>query len=104
MRVWGLPKAVALLLAIMPVAAEASYEALVRIPANLLSETTYTVNVSIMLLRGEEEEHALVVNKALAFMVYGEQGVTADDGRHRKGVVNPTLEWTLQTETDTVRV
>jgi len=89
---------------LVPVAAETSYEALVRIPANLLSETTYTVNVSIMLLRGEEEEHALIVNKALAFMVYGEQGVTADDGRHRKGVVNPTLEWTLQTETDAVRV
>jgi lipopolysaccharide transport system ATP-binding protein len=89
---------------LVPVTADTSYEALVRIPANLLSETTYTVNVSIMLLRGEAEEHALVVNKALAFMVYGEQGVTADDGRHRKGVVNPTLEWTLQTETDTVRV
>jgi lipopolysaccharide transport system ATP-binding protein len=87
-----------------PVAADTAYEALVRIPANLLSETTYTVNVSIMLLRGEEEEHALVVNKALAFMVYGEEGVTADDGRHRKGVVNPTLEWTLQTEPDAVRV
>ncbi|MGH9241647.1 MAG: ABC transporter ATP-binding protein [Vicinamibacterales bacterium] len=89
---------------LVPVAADTSYEALVRIPGNLLSETTYTVNVSIMLLRGEEEEHALVVNKALAFMVYGEQAVTADDGRHRKGVVNPMLEWTLQTETDTVRV
>jgi lipopolysaccharide transport system ATP-binding protein len=87
-----------------PVAADTSYEALVRIPANLLSETTYTVSVSIVLLRGEEEEHALVVNKALAFMVYGDQGVTADDGRHRKGVVNPTLEWTLQTESDAIRV
>ena len=89
---------------LVPVAADASYEALVRIPANLLSETTYTVSVSIMLLRGEEEEHALVVNKALAFMVYGEQGVTADDGKHRKGVVNPALDWTLQAETDAVRV
>ena len=89
---------------LVPVAADASYEALVRIPANLLSETTYTVSVSIMLLRGEEEEHALVVNKALAFMVYGEQGVTADDGKHRKGVVNPSLDWTLQAESDAVRV
>ena len=41
---------------------------------------------------------------AIAFLVYGEQGVTADDGRHRTGVVNPTLEWTLQTEADAVRV
>jgi len=85
------------------VAADAAYEALVRIPANLLSETTYTVNVGVTLIRGESEEHSLIVNKAVAFMVYGE-GVTADDGRHRIGVVNPTLEWTLQMETDHVRV
>jgi len=85
------------------VAPETSYEALVRIPANLLSEMTYTVNVSMVLIRGEGEEHALIVNKALAFMVYGEQGVTADDGRHRKGVVNPSLEWTLQAEVAAIR-
>jgi len=85
------------------VMAETVYEALVRIPANLLSETTYTVNVSVTLIRGEGEEHALVVNKALAFMVYGE-GVTADEGRHHTGVVNPTLDWTLQVERDAVRV
>jgi ABC-type sugar transport system ATPase subunit len=89
---------------LVPVVADTSYEALVRIPANLLSETNYSVGVSITLLRGEEEEHALVVNKALAFLVYGEQGVSADDGRHKKGVVNPDLEWTLQTEADAVRV
>ena len=75
----------------VPVAADASYEALVRIPANLAVRNDLYVNVSITLIRGEDEEHALVVNKALAFMVYGEQGVTADDGRHRKGVVNLTL-------------
>ena len=86
------------------VLADSAYEAVVRIPANLLSETTYTVNVSITLIRGEEEEHALIVNKALAFMVYGDQGVTADDGRHRKGLVNPTLDWTMQMEGDAVRV
>ena len=85
------------------VAADTSYEALVRIPANLLSETTYTVNVGVTLIRGESEEHSLIVNKAVAFMVYGDQGVSADDGRHRIGVVNPTLEWTLQAEADAVR-
>jgi hypothetical protein len=36
-------------------------------------------------------------------MVYGDQGVTSDDGRHRIGVVNPALEWTLQAEADAVR-
>jgi lipopolysaccharide transport system ATP-binding protein len=89
---------------LLAVQADSAYEAVVRIPANLLAETTYTVNVSIMLIRGEGEEHALIVNKALAFMVYGEQGVTADDGRHRKGVVNPTLDWAMQMEADAVRV
>ena len=89
------------LAAVLP---DSAYEAVVRIPANLLSETTYTINVSITLIRGEEEEHALVVNKALAFMVYGEQGVSATDGRHPKGVVNPTLDWTMQMEADAVRV
>ena len=84
------------------VAPDTAYEALVRLPANLLSETTYTVNVSMTLIRGEAEEHTLVVNKAIAFLVYGE-GVTADDGRHRTGVVNPNFEWTLQTEPDAVR-
>ena len=89
---------------LLAVQADSAYEAVVRIPANLLAETTYTVNVSIMLIRGEGEEHALIVNKALAFMVYGEQGVTADDGRHRKGLVNPTLDWAMQMEADAVRV
>ena len=89
---------------LLAVQADSGYEAVVRIPANLLAETTYTVNVSIMLIRGEGEEHALIVNKALAFMVYGEQGVTADDGRHRKGLVNPTLDWAMQMEADAVRV
>ena len=89
---------------LLAVQADSGYEAVVRIPANLLAETTYTVNVSIMLIRGEGEEHALIVNKALAFMVYGEQGVTAHDGRHRKGLVNPTLDWAMQMEADAVRV
>ena len=89
---------------LMAVLADSAYEAIVRIPANLLSETTYTINVSITLIRGEGEEHALIVNKALAFMVYGEQGVSGDDGRHPKGVVQPQLDWTLQMEADAVRV
>jgi lipopolysaccharide transport system ATP-binding protein len=87
-----------------PVAADMIYEALVKIPANLLSETNYTVNVSILLIRGEGDEHALVVNKALTFMVYGEpQAVEASETRQRKGVINPTLEWSMDTEQNAVR-
>ncbi len=37
---------------LMWVAADTLYEALVKIPANLLSETNYTVNVGVTLIRG----------------------------------------------------
>jgi lipopolysaccharide transport system ATP-binding protein len=82
----------------MIVEPDRSYEALARIPANLLAETTYTVNVGVTLVRADREEHALLVNKALAFMVYGEQGVDASGTLQRKGVVEPTLEWSLEEE------
>jgi lipopolysaccharide transport system ATP-binding protein len=83
---------------------ERIYEALVKIPANLLSETTYTINVGVTLIRGEGEEHALVANKALAFMVYGEGGMDAAETLHRTGVVNPPLEWSLEMEEHAVEV
>jgi len=87
----------------MPVGAETAYEALVKIPANLLSETTYTIGVSITLVRGAAEEHALVVNKALAFLVYGEETAASTEARHRKGVVDPTLEWSMEVERHAAR-
>jgi hypothetical protein len=86
-----------------PVGADAAYEAVARIPANLLSETSYTINVGVTLVRGDGEEHALMMNKALAFMVYGDQGVDASGTLHRKGVVDPTLEWNLEVEPDVIR-
>ena len=88
---------------LMPVGADAAYEAIARIPANLLSETTYTINVSITLVRGDGEEHALMMNKALAFMVYGDQGVETSGTLHKKGVVDPTLEWSLEVEPHVLR-
>ena len=82
---------------LMPVAPDEAYEALARIPANLLSETTYTISVGVTLIRGEGEEHALVVNKALAFMVYREgEGGQVSGTLHRTGLVDPTLEWTME--------
>jgi lipopolysaccharide transport system ATP-binding protein len=83
-----------------PVMPDTSYEALARIPANLLGETTYTVNVGVTLVRGDGEEHPLVVNKALAFMVYGAEGAASGG---RKGVIDPPLEWSLETEPHAVR-
>jgi lipopolysaccharide transport system ATP-binding protein len=86
-----------------PVGADAAYEAVARIPANLLAETSYTISVSITLVRGDGEEHALMMNKALAFMVYGDQGVDAAGQLQRKGVVDPALEWTLEVEPHVIR-
>ena len=86
-----------------PVGADAAYEAIARIPANLLSETTYTISVNVTLVRGDGEEHALTMNKALAFMVYGEQGVDGSGTLHRKGVVDPTLDWSIEVEPDVLR-
>jgi lipopolysaccharide transport system ATP-binding protein len=79
------------------------YEARVKIPANLLSETNYTINVGVTLLRAGHEEHALVVNRALTFMVYGAQGGEALGSLHRTGVIDPVLEWTLERKADVVR-
>jgi lipopolysaccharide transport system ATP-binding protein len=86
-----------------PVGADHAYEAVARIPANLLSETTYTINVGVTLVRGDGEEHALMMNKALAFMVYGDQGVDASGTLHRKGVVDPTLDWSIEVEPHVIR-
>ncbi len=85
---------------------ERPYEALARIPANLLAETGYTITAGVTLVRGDGEEHTLVLSKALAFMVYGEQGVEAGGTLQRKGVVDPRLEWSwsLESEQYAIRV
>jgi len=81
------------------------WEAVARIPANLLSETNYTISVGVTLIRGDGEEHALVVNRALAFMVYGERrGEAATQTLHRTGLIDPRLEWNMEMKTDAVRV
>jgi hypothetical protein len=88
---------------LMPVGPDQAYEAVARIPANLLSETTYTISVGITLIRGEGEEHALVVNKALAFMVYREEGTEASGTLHRTGVIDPTLDWSMEMKPYAIR-
>jgi len=82
------------------------YEALARIPANLLAETSYTITATVTLVRGETDEYDLVLNKAVAFLVYGEQGVESGAKLQRKGVVDPTLEWSwsLESEQHAIRV
>ena len=86
------------------VGADQAYEAHVKIPANLLADTGYTVNVGVTLVRGEGEEHALVKDKALSFMVYGDAEVNAlGTPLQRKGVIDPQLDWTLDVEPNVVR-
>jgi hypothetical protein len=88
---------------LVPVGADQAYEAVARIPANLLSETTYTISVGVTMIRGEGEEHALVVNKALAFMVYREEGGEAAATLHRTGLIDPMLEWNMEMKPYAIR-
>ena len=82
------------------VGADQAYEAHVKIPANLLADTGYTVK----LVRGEGEEHALVKDKALSFMVYGDAEVNAlGSSLQRKGVIDPQLDWTIDVEPNVLR-
>lgn len=60
----------------------------VRIPAHLLAETTYTVNVAVYTFLGKETK--VVLDNALTFMAYG----LADSAKLKRGVIAPRLEWT----------
>jgi hypothetical protein len=63
---------------------------LVKIPANLLAETAYTVNVTVYTSLVKETK--VVLNNALTFMAYGDES----GGQLRRGAVAPQLEWTTQ--------
>ena len=68
---------------------------LVRIPANLLAETTYTVNVTVMTFHGKESK--VTLPNALSFMAYGgEEPSQQRSGGARSGVIAPSLEWQVQ--------
>jgi hypothetical protein len=62
----------------------------VRIPGQLLAETTYTVNVAVYTVLGKETK--LVLDNALTFMAYGAESAATV----KRGVVAPRLEWTAQ--------
>jgi lipopolysaccharide transport system ATP-binding protein len=63
---------------------------LVRIPANLLAETTYTVNVTVYTALGKETK--IVLDNALTFLAYGHE----TGGQLKHGALAPRLEWTVQ--------
>jgi hypothetical protein len=61
---------------------------MVKIPAHLLSETTYTINVTVYTVLVKETK--VVLDNALTFMAYGREA-----GTHlKRGAVSPRLEWT----------
>jgi ABC-type sugar transport system ATPase subunit len=67
---------------------------LVRIPADLLAETTYSVNVTVTTFHVKEAK--VVLPNALTFMAYaGEQPSAQTSGK--SGVIAPRLEWRVQT-------
>jgi ABC-type glutathione transport system ATPase component len=63
---------------------------LVRIPANLLTETTYTVNVTVYTMLGKETK--VVLDNALTFMAYGGD----PNAKLKRGVIAPSLQWTVR--------
>ncbi len=62
----------------------------VRIPPDLLSETTYTVNVTVY--TNLVKETKVVLDGALTFMAYGREA----GGQLKRGAVAPRLDWTVQ--------
>ena len=76
------------------------YSLLARIPAHLLADISYSVNVSVTTRReGQEREYTLVVYSGLSFMAYNtetEGAVTSKGKLNRTGFVAPRLDWTLE--------
>lgn len=63
---------------------------LVKIPAHLLAETTYTVNVTVYTILVKETK--VVLDNALTFMAYGHE----PGAQLKRGAMAPLLEWTVQ--------
>jgi lipopolysaccharide transport system ATP-binding protein len=67
---------------------------LVRIPAHLLAETTYSVNVTVQTRMGKESK--VVLDNALTFMAYRDEQEERSYSSVRSGVIAPRLEWNVQ--------
>jgi lipopolysaccharide transport system ATP-binding protein len=84
-----------------PLPEPGTYEALAKIPRDLLAELPYIATVSCIFKRdGEPKEYPLVVYNALQFLVYGTDMPDAPaSGRlDRVGYIAPKLEWTVRQE------
>lgn len=74
------------------------FDLMVRIPANFLAETLYTLHVNIATRNGKES--AVALPNALNFMVYGNN----DTSLYKGGVLAPRLEWTVVDQAEAVQV
>jgi lipopolysaccharide transport system ATP-binding protein len=70
------------------------YDLIVRIPAHLFAETTYSTNVTVQTRLGKESK--LVLPNALTFMAYDDEHGAAFRSGVRSGVIAPRLDWTVQ--------
>jgi len=68
---------------------------LVRVPAYLLAETTYLVNVTVY--TRWEKESKIVLDNALTFMAYAGEHGEQFKSNVRGGVLAPRFDWRVQT-------
>jgi hypothetical protein len=79
----------------------------VRIPAQLLADTIYTVKVGILLVK-DGQQSTIAMDNALVFRVYADHDtgdkslLTLYHGSSYSGVVMPSLEWDVARERDVV--
>jgi lipopolysaccharide transport system ATP-binding protein len=66
------------------------FDLVVRIPANMLAETTYSVSATVHTRLGKEMK--VVLPNALTFMAYGGERAT----KFKSGLIAPQLDWNVQ--------
>jgi lipopolysaccharide transport system ATP-binding protein len=84
-----------------PLPEAGTYEALAKIPRDLLAELPYIATVSCIFKKdGEPKEYPLVAYNALQFLVYGTDtpDAVAPGRLDRVGFIAPRLEWTVRQE------
>ena len=70
------------------------YDIAFRIPPYLLAETSYMVNVTVQTRLDKESK--VVLDNALTFIAYGEEGRPAFKSGVRAGLIAPRFDWHVQ--------
>jgi lipopolysaccharide transport system ATP-binding protein len=74
------------------------FDVLFRIPPNFLAQTSYTMNVSLVVRRkNDERDYPLVLYKALKFMAYAGEAEVARATK-RTALLAPRLSWDIETQ------